>query len=196
MDRVYEEINLGAQVTTGGVRFRVWAPSARSVRVVLEGREQAQVSLEAEPNGVFSVTVPGIGAGTLYRYRLDEHGPYPDPCSRFQPSGPHGPSMVVDPNAYVWQDSGWPGVEMKGQVIYEMHIGAFTREGTFDAAARHFEDLRDLGVTTLEIMPIAEFPGRWNWGYDGVTSTRPITAMAIRMRSNGSSTPRTDSGSR
>jgi maltooligosyltrehalose trehalohydrolase len=173
MDRVYEAINLGAQVTTAGVRFRVWAPSARNVTLVLEGCEHAHVSLEAEADGYFSATVPGIGPGALYRYCLDEHGPYPDPCSRFQPAGPHGPSMVVDPNAYAWHDSGWPGVEMKGQVIYEMHIGAFTHEGTFDAAARHLEDLGDLGVTTLEIMPIAEFPGRWNWGYDGVNVYAP-----------------------
>jgi maltooligosyltrehalose trehalohydrolase len=173
MDRAYEASSLGALVTSGGVRFRVWAPSARNVTLHLEGREHGALMLEPEGDGYFAATVPGIGAGALYRYCLDEHGPYPDPCSRFQPSGPHGPSMVVDPNAYAWRDTGWPGVEMKGQVIYEMHIGAFTHEGTFDAAVRQLEALRDLGVTVLEIMPVAEFPGRWNWGYDGVNLFAP-----------------------
>jgi maltooligosyltrehalose trehalohydrolase len=173
MDRVYEEGSLGALVTTGGVRFRVWAPSARSVTLVLENNSRSEVELQPEADGYFSVTVPDIGRRTLYRYRLDGRGPYPDPCSRFQPAGPHGPSMVVDSNAYAWHDGGWPGIEMKGQVIYEMHIGAFTREGTFDAAIRHLAELRDLGVSALEIMPIAEFPGRWNWGYDGVNLYAP-----------------------
>jgi maltooligosyltrehalose trehalohydrolase len=138
--------------------------------VVLESAEHA---LEAEGDGYFSSTLPDVQPGALYRYRLDDRGPYPDPCSRFQPQGPHGPSMVVDRNAFAWSDSAWPGVEMKGQVIYEMHIGAFTREGTFYAAARHLDELKALGVTLLELMPIAEFPGRWNWGYDGVDLYAP-----------------------
>ena len=170
MDRVYEEGYLGALLTSGGVRFRVWAPSAKKVTVVLESNELA---LEADANGYFSATVPNVGPGTLYRYRLDDRGPYPDPCSRFQPQGPHGPSMVVDRDAYAWCDSAWPGIQMQGQVIYEMHIGAFTSEGTFDAAVRHLDSLRGLGLTVLEIMPIAEFPGRWNWGYDGVNLYAP-----------------------
>ena len=173
MDRVYEEGSLGAQVTTAGVRFRVWAPSANSVTLVLQDHHSPEPALEPEGDGYFSITVPGLGARTLYRYRLDERGPFPDPCSRFQPSGPHGPSMVVDPNAYTWRDTGWPGIDMQGQVIYEMHIGAFTREGTFDAAGRHLDELSELGVTVLEIMPVADFPGRWNWGYDGVNLYAP-----------------------
>src|SRR4051812_3910486 len=112
MDRVHEEAGLGAVFTYGVLRFRVWAPSARNVTVVLENGER---TLEAEGNGYFSATVTDVGPGALYRYRLDERGPYPDPCSRFQPQGPHGPSMVVDRNAFAWSDSAWPGVEMKGQ---------------------------------------------------------------------------------
>ena len=103
-----------------------------------------------------------------YRYRLDGGQAYPDPCSRFQPEGPHGPSLIVDPRAYQWHDEGWPGVTMHGQVIYELHIGAFTPEGTFDAAISRLDDLKELGITVIEVMPVAEFPGRWNWGYDGV----------------------------
>ncbi|HVG01904.1 MAG TPA: alpha-amylase family glycosyl hydrolase, partial [Nitrospira sp.] len=103
-----------------------------------------------------------------YRYRLDGRHLYPDPCSRYQPNGPHGPSLIVDGRAFTWNDLAWPGVAMRGQVIYEMHIGTFTPEGTFDAAITRLDALKDLGVTTLEVMPVAEFPGRWNWGYDGV----------------------------
>jgi maltooligosyltrehalose trehalohydrolase len=174
MDRVYDGNNLGAQITTGGVRFRVWAPAAQSVSVEIEGDRPSLTILEPERDGYFSTTVPGIGAGARYRYRLDGRGPYSDPCSRFQPEGPHGPSMVVDPNAFVWSDSSWPGIEMNGQVIYELHVGTFTAPGTFDAAARHLADLKALGVSVLEIMPIAEFPGRWNWGYDGVNLYAPF----------------------
>src|SRR5690242_12831827 len=174
MDRVYEDATLGAQLTDSGVRFRVWAPSARRVTVVIEGDRPAQHELSAERNGYFSATVEAVRPGALYRYRLDERGPYPDPCSRFQPEGPHGPSQVIDANAFAWSDGAWPGVQMKGQVIYEMHIGTFTREGTFDAAASQLAQLKALGVTVLEVMPIAEFPGRWNWGYDGVNLYAPF----------------------
>ena len=162
----------GAEPAAGGVYFRVWAPAAERVEVVIEG-EQRAYRLQPGAHGHHCAFVPGLAPGALYRYRLEGRGPYPDPCSRFQPSGPHGPSMVVDPHAYRWHDGGWMGVEIKGQVIYEMHIGAFTEEGTFDAAARELEHLKDLGVTVLEVMPIAEFPGRWNWGYDGVDLFAP-----------------------
>jgi len=129
--------------------------------------------MQRQPDGYFTAEAPGLGAGTLYRYRIDGAGPYPDPASRFQPQGPHGPSMAVDPDAYAWRDQAWRGVDMKGQVVYEMHIGAFTREGTFDAAARELPALQALGVTMLEILPVSEFPGRWNWGYDGVMPFAP-----------------------
>jgi maltooligosyltrehalose trehalohydrolase len=108
-----------------------------------------------------------------YRYRLDGGKDYPDPCSRFQPQGPHGPSQIVDSAAYRWRDHDWPGVHMAGQVIYELHIGTFTEEGTFDAAVRELDALKRLGITLVEIMPIAEFSGRWNWGYDGVCLFAP-----------------------
>lgn len=173
MDRAYEGSSLGAQVTSAGVNFRVWAPSAQRVTLLLEGKEAREVALQPEADGYFSTTVAGVGAGARYRYRLDDRGPYPDPCSRFQSEGPHGPSQVIDPNAYAWRDTGWTGIGMKGQVVYEMHIGAFTHAGTFDAAAKHLPALVDLGVTVLEIMPVAEFPGRWNWGYDGVNLYAP-----------------------
>ena len=160
----------------GGVHFRVWAPKRRRVEVVIEGEggvEMGTFALEAEPGGYFSAHVAAAGAGTRYRYRLDGEGPYPDPASRFQPEGPHGPSEVVDPSAFRWTDDGWPGVRLPGQVLYEMHVGAFTREGTWAAAARQLPALADLGITLLEVMPVADFPGRFGWGYDGVNWFAP-----------------------
>ncbi|QEH39124.1 Malto-oligosyltrehalose trehalohydrolase [Aquisphaera giovannonii] len=164
----------------GGTSFRVWAPKRRSVSVVhqpgpswREDIEGEVVPLEAEPDGYFSGIVPEAGPGTLYKYRLDDSATYPDPASRYQPDGPHGPSQVVDPDAFVWTDGGWRGVEIPGQVIYELHIGTFTRDGTWKSAIAELPALKELGITCLEVMPVAEFPGRFGWGYDGVDLFAP-----------------------
>ncbi len=163
------QLALGAQVTPEGVRFRLWAPKATSVEVILEQQPTNIVyPLEREEAGYWSGPIAEAKPGMVYRYRLNGEGVFPDPCARFQPEGPHGPSLIVDPTSYRWRDQGWRGIQMHGQVIYEMHMGAFTKEGTFDAAIEHLEELKHLGVTVLEILPVAEFPGRWNWGYDGV----------------------------
>jgi len=124
--------------------------------------------LASEGGGYFSGVVACSRAGDLYRYRLDGGECFPDPASRFQPDGPFGPSQVVDPDRFSWSDAGWRGPDLAGQVIYEMHVGTFTAEGTWQAASRHLERLADLGVSLLEVMPVAEFPGRFDWGYDGV----------------------------
>ncbi len=167
---------LGAEVQPGGAHFRVWAPRSKSVAVVIcdeDGNPGSESHpLEVEPDGFFSAFVPGIEAGVCYKLRLD-HGDFPDPVSRFQPQGPHGPSQVIDPSAFPWSDSDWPGPRVNGQVIYEMHVGTFTQEGTWKAATEHLEELARLGVTILEIMPVAEFPGRFGWGYDGVNFFAP-----------------------
>jgi maltooligosyltrehalose trehalohydrolase len=123
--------------------------------------------------GYFSGLVPIATAGMLYRYRLDNGDAYPDPCSRYQPRGPHGPSLIVDPSTYAWRYPDWQGVRMQGQVIYELHVGTFTPEGTLDATIAQLDELKDCGVTVIELMPLAEFPGRWNWGYDGVDLFAP-----------------------
>jgi maltooligosyltrehalose trehalohydrolase len=123
--------------------------------------------------GYFSGLVPIATAGMLYRYRLDNGDAYPDPCSRYQPRGPHGPSLIVDPSTYAWRYPDWQGVRMQGQVIYELHVGTFTPEGTLDATIGQLDELKDCGVTVIELMPLAEFPGRWNWGYDGVDLFAP-----------------------
>jgi maltooligosyltrehalose trehalohydrolase len=169
---------IGAEpMGAAGVSFRVWAPARGRVRVVLEaadGRDRTLHQLEAEGDGYFAAAIAEARAGTLYRFLLDDDPtPYPDPASRFQPDGPHGPSEVIDPSAFDWSDGEWTGLGPDGHVIYETHIGTLTREGTFAAASRLLPDLARLGVTMLELMPVAEFPGRFGWGYDGVDLFAP-----------------------
>ncbi|HEX5758814.1 MAG TPA: malto-oligosyltrehalose trehalohydrolase [Thermoanaerobaculia bacterium] len=165
---------LGAEpLPGGGVSFRVWAPKRRRVEVVLEGRGLPPAPLEREADGWFSGVVEEAGAGALYRFRLDGGKAYPDPASRFQPEGPHGPSRVEDPARFRWSDAAWPGLAREGQVLYELHAGTFTPEGTWAAAARELPALAELGVTAIELMPVAEFPGRFGWGYDGVDLFAP-----------------------
>jgi len=161
---------IGAQAGAAGVHFRVWAPKRRSVEVLLtSGTGERSLALTTESDGYFSGHAAGAQAADLYRFRLDGGGDlYPDPASRFQPQGPHGPSCVVDPALYTWQDDGWKGVAAAGAVLYEMHIGTFTPEGTWEAAARELPELARFGITCLEVMPVAEFPGSFGWGYDGV----------------------------
>ncbi len=166
------DLDVGAQVIAEGVRFRVWAPRSGQVEVVLSQGESVS-SLKPEPDGYWSGVVMTASEGMTYQYRLDGSLLCPDPCSRFQPDGPHGPSQIVDPSTYEWHDESWKGIHMHGQVIYELHIGTFTPDGTFDAAITQLDELKDLGVTVIEVMPIAEFPGRWNWGYDGVALYAP-----------------------
>lgn len=129
--------------------------------------------LRDEGNGYFSGDLREVSAGTTYRFRLDGGDAFPDPASRYQPEGPHGPSVVVDHESYEWGDRDWKGVTIDGQVIYELHVGTFTKEGTFRSAIERLPDLVDVGVTVIEIMPIADFPGRFGWGYDGVNLFAP-----------------------
>lgn len=167
----------GAEVLpSGGVHFRVWAPKCRTVEVVIEGGPgtgAAPAALEAEDGGWFAGTVASAAAGTLYRYRLDGGDALPDPASRFQPQGPHGPSEVIDPGAFAWTDGDWRGVGPTGQVVYELHVGCFTPRGTWTAAADELDELARLGITLVEVMPVADFPGEFGWGYDGVDLYAP-----------------------
>jgi maltooligosyltrehalose trehalohydrolase len=143
------------------------------VEVVLEGGAGA-IALQPEADGYFAGLVPAATAGTLYRYRLDGDAKlYPDPASRFQPQGPHGPSQVIDPGRFPWTDQAWRGTPLAVRVIYEMHVGTFTEEGTWEAASRELPELAALGVTVLEVMPVADFTGRFGWGYDGVDLFAP-----------------------
>jgi maltooligosyltrehalose trehalohydrolase len=163
---------VGAEVGTDGVRFRVWAPRRKRVSVVIDEMEHA---LEREEDGHFAALIAEGHAGTRYGFRLDDDRKiYPDPASRWQPDGPHGLSAVVDPHTYSWRDAAWNGVTRDDAVISEMHIGTFTEEGTWTAAERHLAHLRDVGITVLEVMPVAEFSGRFGWGYDGVDLWAPL----------------------
>jgi len=168
---------VGAEILPdGGVHFRLWAPRHRTVAVVLESGPGAprDIPMEPQADGYHAALVPQAGAGLRYRFRLGGQDAFPDPASRFQPDGPHGPSQVVDPAAFPWRDGPWPGVGIEGQVIYEMHIGTFTQEGDWDSARRELAELAACGVTVIELMPVADFPGRFGWGYDGVGLFAPV----------------------
>ncbi len=166
-------IPFGAELVPGGTHFRVWAPAHRRVELHIEG--SAHRDLEPEDNG-WHHGLADAPAGTRYSFRLDHSGKlFADPGSRFQPDGPEGASEVIDPSGFAWTDAAWAGVRAQGQVIYEMHIGTFTREGTFAAATAVLEELRDTGITVLEVMPVAEWAGRFGWGYDGVSLFAPTS---------------------
>jgi maltooligosyltrehalose trehalohydrolase len=152
--------------------FRVWAPEHKRIDLVLvdpNGRQRRKLPLERGDDGYFIEHVADAGAGTLYFYQIDGHPRnFPDPASNDQPQGVHGPSQVIDHRRFDWTDRQWPGVTIKGQVIYELHIGAFTPEGTWQAAIKKLPHLRDVGITLVQVMPVSAFPGKFGWGYDGV----------------------------
>jgi maltooligosyltrehalose trehalohydrolase len=158
----------------GRTHVRVWAPSMPRIAVVVEGGASTELEPEdGEHAGYFSGEI-NAQPGDLYRLKpVKDEGLYPDPASRFQPQGPHGPSEVIDPASFSWTDAGWLGVSLEGQVVYELHIGTFTREGTWAAAARELPELARTGITIVEVMPVAEFEGRFGWGYDGVDLYAP-----------------------
>lgn len=151
----------------GRCRFRVWAPFATTVELHLTEPRDFFVSLKKDARGYHSGEVEGVEPGALYRYRLDGEKERPDPASRSQPLGVHGPSEVTESH-FEWRDGSWRGIPLRDYILYEIHVGTFTREGTFEAIIPHLDELRTLGVTALELMPTAQFPGERNWGYDGV----------------------------
>ncbi|MDA8390263.1 MAG: malto-oligosyltrehalose trehalohydrolase [Gammaproteobacteria bacterium] len=170
------DMRFGAGVQAdGSVRLALWAPAARTVEVGMQrGASVDYAVLEESTGGFFTLTTTALQAGDHYSYRIDGR-PFdvPDPASRFQPRDVHGPSEVIDPMAFAWEDEAWAGRPWEDAVLYELHVGAFTAAGTFAAAQRHLAALARLGLTAIELMPIAEFPGRWNWGYDGVLPFAP-----------------------
>jgi maltooligosyltrehalose trehalohydrolase len=148
--------------------FLVFAPLAETVEVRLLSPGERVVLLERDDLGYHHGVVDGVKAGARYLYRLDGGKELPDPASRFQPQGVHGPSMVIDPDAFSWMDLEWRGIPLSSYILYELHVGTYTPEGTFDAILPRLDSLAELGVTALELMPVSQFPGRRNWGYDGV----------------------------
>src|SRR5437763_3881037 len=173
---VKHELPFGAELRGDSVRFRLWAPRAVAVSLSLEGEaaDRAELAMQSEPGGWFSLTTDRAGPGTRYRYTVDGVA-VPDPASRFQPEGVHGPSEVIDASAYRWHDTGWRGRAWEEFVIYELHLGTFSPSGDFAGALGRLDYLRDLGVTAVELMPIGEFAGRRNWGYDGVQLYAPAS---------------------
>ncbi len=157
----------GAEPTATGISFRVWAPDCRTVQVQFESADSEALTLAREADGFFSGECSHAAAGAMYRLQLDDRPKLlPDPASRFQPAGPKGPSAIVDPTEFPWTDSRWPGLSLPGQVLYEMHIGTFTPEGTWTAATAELGELAAFGVTAIEAMPVHEFPGDFGWSYD------------------------------
>ncbi|EJW13191.1 Malto-oligosyltrehalose trehalohydrolase [Rhodovulum sp. PH10] len=170
---VVRAMPIGAELQPdGGAHFRVFAPRPKTIVLVVDDEEHG---LAEEPGGYRSAFVPSATAGSRYGYRLDgEARILPDPASRFQPDGPHGLSAIVDPAAYAWRDGSWGGVRREDRhVVYEMHVGVFTSEGTWRAAIEQLHLLKDVGISVIEMMPVAEFSGRFGWGYDGVSMFAP-----------------------
>ena len=170
----HRRLSSGIEVRADGVlHARVWAPARKVVEIVLDTNRARTWRLQPEEGGYFGGEIPGLRAGDRYWVRLDGLTLRPDPASRFQPDGPHGPSVVINPASFQWTDAGWKGIDRLGQAVYEMHVGTFTKPGTWLAAAGELEALADLGITVIEVMPIADFSGRFGWGYDGVNLYAP-----------------------
>ena len=171
----HRRLSIGAEPVEGGVHIRVFAPKRKAVAVVFDGGSPAPATLTAEADGYFAGLAKGARAGDRYKFKLDgEDYLYPDPASRYQPDGPHGSSQVVDPTRFKWTDGDWKGVTAAGQVLYELHVGTFTRAGTFRSTIDGLAHLRDVGVTCIEMMPVPEFAGTFGWGYDGVDQYAPF----------------------
>jgi maltooligosyltrehalose trehalohydrolase len=166
-------LRFGASVEPSGVQFRLWAPRLCSVQVVILEDPSRVLVMHPKEDGEFAAFAEGLRAGALYMFRVDQGRQFPDPVSRWQPEGVHGPSRVLDPAAFPWSDRDWRGIPLEDYLIYELHTGTFTSEGTFESVISKLPYLRDLGVTAIELMPVAEFPGRRNWGYDGVALFAP-----------------------
>ena len=167
----------GAELTaTGEVRFRLWAPAARRVEVLLADEPVQALAMEALPGGWFALSTDAARTGSRYRFRIDGQHEVADPASRWNPQGVHGASAVVDPAAYPWDDADWQAPPWHGAVIYELHVGTFSAAGTYAGVIAHLPHLVRLGVTAIELMPLAAFPGQRGWGYDGVLPYAPHAA--------------------
>jgi maltooligosyltrehalose trehalohydrolase len=166
----------GAELHDDGVRFRLWAPAARRVELVLAGPGDRTLAMPARDGGWFELSTDAAQANSRYRYRINGELLVPDPASRCNPEDVDGPSMVIDPRAFAWSDGDWRGRPWYESVVYELHTGTFSPEGTFAGIASRLDHLAELGVTTLELMPIGDFPGRRGWGYDGVLPFAPDSA--------------------
>ena len=169
LSQIPEAQPIGALVTgPSQVTFRAWAPWVKTLAVEILGNQPEIVPMQPQPFGYWETTVSNTGEGTRYQYVLHEKLKRPDPASRFQPEGVHGPSEVVDPASFIWTDHQWKGLPLQDYIIYELHPGTFSPDGTFEGIIPFLHYLRDeVGITAIELMPVAQFPGERNWGYDG-----------------------------
>ncbi|MHA6692746.1 malto-oligosyltrehalose trehalohydrolase [Devosia sp. A449] len=169
------KMRFGAEVRAKSTRFKLWAPLCKTVRLKLKGR-RGLLELLPQDDGWHRLEVEGIGARALYKYVLPDGTQIADPASRYQPDNVEDFSEVIDPASFIWTDILWVGRPWEETIIYELHVGAFTHEGTFAAAARHLDHLAELGITAIQLMPLNEFYGQFNWGYDGVLWFAPSSA--------------------
>jgi malto-oligosyltrehalose trehalohydrolase len=165
-------MKFGTRLMPRGVLFRLWAPLSAAVAVKVAELEPV-IPMTRLPRGWYEVEVPEAEPGMRYCFVLEDGSEVPDPASRFQPEDVDGPSEIIDPLAFPWTDIGWRGRPWEETILYELHVGTFTREGTFRAAIHKLDYLVELGVTTIQLMPVADFAGRWNWGYDGALLFAP-----------------------
>ena len=166
-----QEMKFGTQLLADGVRFRLWAPQSQTVSLLLE--KDPPRPMQSLPRGWFELDVTGAGPGSRYGFLMENGLAVPDPASRYQPDDVHGMSEVIDPQAFAWTDIGWRGRPWEEAVFYQLHVGTFTPEGTFAAAMARLDYLAGLGITAIQLLPLADFPGRWNWGYDGALLFAP-----------------------
>lgn len=167
-------LDIGANIHGEQVDFYTWAPFCEKLHVqVLKEGFSSPLEMTKDPRGYFSLSVEGIGEGDLYYYLLPNGDTRPDPVSRSQPEGVHGPSQIVNPKSFSWHDHPWEGIPLSELIFYECHVGTFTEQGTFAGVIEKLPYLKELGVNCLEIMPVGQFPGRWNWGYDGTCIYAP-----------------------
>ncbi len=152
----------------GRCEFVVWAPLLKDIQLKTISPEEKMVRMEKDSSGYWKAMVEDVFPGALYMYRLNDEKERPDPASPYQPEGVHKPSQVIDQNAFRWDDNCWRGIDISEMIIYELHVGTFSPEGTFDAIVKRLDELKDTGINAIEIMPVAQFPGERNWGYDGV----------------------------
>lgn len=161
-------MKIGANYTGNGkCEFVVWAPFLKKMLLKIVSTEERVIPMVRDNRGYWHVTAEIVSPSTLYYYRLDDERERPDPASHFQPKGVHGPSQLVDHNSFNWEDRNWRGIALSEMIIYELHVGTFTPDGTFSAAISRLPELTDLGINAIEIMPVSQFPGERNWGYDG-----------------------------
>ncbi|MBA2112973.1 malto-oligosyltrehalose trehalohydrolase [Bremerella alba] len=161
-----------SRLEDGNILFTVHAPACEQLTLRIEGEHEQELPMNATEDRVFTASA-NVPPGTRYWFRVPDGNPRPDPASRFQPDGVHGPSQWIDPTAYRWKDEPWQGLPKAEMILYELHVGTFTKEGTYLAAIDRLDELVDLGITAIEIMPLAQSAGRWNWGYDGTNFFAP-----------------------